>query len=118
MVKNLPANAGDIRVLGLISGSGRSPGGGHGTYSSVLAWRVPWTEEPGGLQNIGSLRVGHDRSDSAHTNTIDSLVAQWERTCLSVQEMQVLDPWARNIPWRRKWQTTPIFLPGKSHGQR
>ena len=32
-----------------------------------LAWRIPWTEEPGGLQSIGSSRVGHDRSDLAHT---------------------------------------------------
>ena len=57
---HLPANAGDIRVLGLISGSGRSPGGGHGTHSSVLAWRVPWTEEPSGLRSTGLQRAGHD----------------------------------------------------------
>ena len=30
----------------------------------------------------------------------------------------LLDPWVRNIPWRREWQNTPVFLPGKSHGQR
>ena len=47
VVKNLPANAGD---MGLILGLERSPGGGHWeTHSSVLAWRIPWTEEPGGL---------------------------------------------------------------------
>ena len=39
---------------------GRSPGGGHGTHSSILAWRIPWTKEPGGLQSIGSQRVRHD----------------------------------------------------------
>ena len=39
------------------------PGGGHGTHSSILAWRISWTEEPGGLQPIGSQRVGHDWSD-------------------------------------------------------
>ena len=50
MVKNLPANAGDIRDTGLIPGSGRSPGGGHGNpHSNSLAWRIPWTEEPGML---------------------------------------------------------------------
>ena len=49
MVKNLSANAGD---MGLIPGSGRSPGKGNGTYSSILAWRIPWTEEPGGLQSM------------------------------------------------------------------
>ena len=36
---------------------------GTATYSSILAWRIPWTEEPGGLQSTGSQRVGHDRSD-------------------------------------------------------
>ena len=49
-------NAGD---LGLISGLGRSPGG-DATHSSTLAWRIPWTEEPGGLQSMGSQRVRHD----------------------------------------------------------
>ena len=45
---------------GLIPGSGRSPGGGHATHSSVLAWRTPRTEEPGGLQSMGLHRVRHD----------------------------------------------------------
>ena len=36
-----------------------------GTHSSILAWRIPWTEEPGGLQSIGSQRIGHDWSDLA-----------------------------------------------------
>jgi len=58
VVKNLPANAGDIRDKGSISGLGRSPGGGHGNPLSV--WRIPWTEEPGGLQSKGSQRVRHD----------------------------------------------------------
>ena len=60
MVKNLPANAGDIRNAGLISGLGRSPGEGNGNLLSILAWRIPWTEEPGGLQSIGLQRVRHD----------------------------------------------------------
>ena len=59
MVKNLPANAGDIGNEGLIPGSGRSPGG-MATHSSILAWRIPWTEEPGGLQSMGSQTVGHN----------------------------------------------------------
>ena len=49
VVKNPPANAGCIRDSVSILGSGRSPGGGHGNHSSILAWRIPWTEEPGGL---------------------------------------------------------------------
>ena len=53
-------NAGDIRDTGSIPGSGRSPEGGNATHCSILAWRIPWTEEPGGLQSIRSQRVGHD----------------------------------------------------------
>ena len=64
VVRNLPANAGDIREAGSIPGlDPRSPRGGHGNllpYSSILAWRTAWTEEPGELQSIGSHRVGHD----------------------------------------------------------
>ena len=53
-VKNLP-----VGDLGLIPGSWRSPGEGN-THFSLLAWRIPWTEEPGGLQSMGSQRVEHD----------------------------------------------------------
>ena len=58
MVKNLPANAGDIRDPGSIPGLGRSPGGGNGNPLSVLAWRIPWTEELGGLCSMGPQRAG------------------------------------------------------------
>ena len=64
MVKNPPANAGDIGDAGLIPGSGRSLGGGHGNplqYSwRISHWRIPGTKELGGLQYTGSQRVGHD----------------------------------------------------------
>ena len=46
-IKNLPDNAGDIRDM--VSISGKIPGGGNGTHSSILAWRIPWREKPGGL---------------------------------------------------------------------
>ena len=59
-VKNPPDNAGDGGDAGLIFGSGRSPGGGHGNPLQCLAWRIPWTEEPFGLKSMGSHRVGHD----------------------------------------------------------
>ena len=59
VVKNPPAGAGDRRDTDLIPGSGRCPGGGHGNPLQYLAWRTPWTEEPGGLQSVGSKRVGH-----------------------------------------------------------
>ena len=45
---------------GSAPGSGRSPGEGNSNHSSILAWRIPWTEEPGELQSVGSQRVGHD----------------------------------------------------------
>ena len=61
-------------------------------HSSTLAWKIPWTAEPGRLQSVGSLRVGHDWATSL------SLF-----TCMH---------------WRRKWQPTPVFLPGESQGQR
>ena len=60
-------------------------------HSSSLAWKIPWMEEPGGLQSMGSLRVGHDWATSL------SLF-----TCMH---------------WRRKWQPTPVFLPGESQGR-
>ena len=46
--------------LGLIPGLGRSPGGRNGNHSNVLAWEIPWTEEPDGLQSVGLQRVRHD----------------------------------------------------------
>ena len=55
--KESACNAGD---LGLIPGLGRSPGEGNGYPLSILAWRIPRTEEPGGLQSRGSQRVGHE----------------------------------------------------------
>ena len=57
MVKNQRANAGDT---GLIPELGRFPGEGDATHSSILAWRIPWTEEPDGLQSMRSPRVRHD----------------------------------------------------------
>ena len=59
-------------------------------YSSTLAWKIPWTEEPGGLQSMGSLGVGHDWATSLSLFTF--------------------------MHWRRKWQPTPVFLPRESQG--
>ena len=58
--KNPPANAGDIRDAGLIPGSEDPLEEGMATHSSTLAWRIPWTEKPGGLRSIGSQRVRHN----------------------------------------------------------
>ena len=82
VVKNLSANAGDIRDLGSIPGLGRSPGGGDGNplqysfpleeemaiHSTILSWRIPQTEESGELQSMGSRRVGHDERDFTRTH--------------------------------------------------
>ena len=57
-VKNPPANAGDV---GLIPGLGKPLEKEMATHASVLAWEIPWTEEPGGMQSTGSQRFGHDR---------------------------------------------------------
>ena len=69
LIENSPTSAGGPRNSGSTPGLGRSPGEGNGdpvyspgksTHSSILAWRIPWTEEPGGLQARGSQRVSHD----------------------------------------------------------
>ena len=69
MLKSPSANAGDVRNMGLIPRLGRSLGWedplkeGVATHFSTFAWRIPWTEEPGGLQSLGSQRVRHNWSD-------------------------------------------------------
>ena len=60
MVKNLPANAGDIETWVQSLGREDPLEKGMATHSSILAWRIPWTEEPDGLQSVGSQRVGHN----------------------------------------------------------
>ena len=60
VAKEYACNAGDTRGTGSIPESGRSPGKGQAIYSSVLAWKILWTEKPGGLQSTGSQRVGHN----------------------------------------------------------
>ena len=64
MVKNPPANAGDVRDTGLTQvqslGWEDLLEEGMASHSSILAWRIPWTEEPSRLQSIGLHRVGHD----------------------------------------------------------
>ena len=60
-------------------------------HSITLAWQIPWTEEPGRLQSMGSWRVRQDRMTSLSLFTF--------------------------MHWRRKWQPTPVFLPGESRGQ-
>ena len=64
MVRKLPANAGYPGELGLIPGSERSPGVEMVTHSSILAWKIPWTEQSGGLQSMGHKQL--DTTEHAH----------------------------------------------------
>ena len=67
MVKNLPA----MRETWVPSLGWEDPlEKGMATHASILAWRIPWTEEPGGVQSIGSQRVGHDGVTNTYPNTI------------------------------------------------
>ena len=66
-------------------------GKGMATHCSILAWGIPWTEEPGRLQSMGLLRVRHDWATSLSLFTF--------------------------MHWSRKWQPTPVFLPGESQGR-
>ena len=66
VIKNLPASAGDARNAGSTPVLGRSPGGGNGNPLHILAWRIPRTEEPGGLQPLGQ-DVTEQLSTNAHT---------------------------------------------------
>ena len=80
-VKNVPASARDARDAGSIPGSRRSPGEGNGSHSHILAWRIPWTEEPAGPQSKGLQRAKH-RTTNIFTFTFMLMTAcfiQW--TC-------------------------------------
>ena len=110
------------------------------THSSTLAWRIPWMEEPGGLQSMGSLRVGHDWATSLSLFTFMHWRRKWQPTPVflpgesqgwgslvgcsqSMGSLRVGHDWATSLllftfmHWRRKWQPTPEFLPGESQGR-
>ena len=87
MVKNLPAKAGDA---GLIPRSGRLLGEGNNNHSSILAWEIPWAEEPGGLESMGSQRVGnyseHEHSYVTYTLFLFSSIVNSRESPLSIVE--------------------------------
>ena len=60
VIKSPPANTEEVRSVGSIPGPEDPLEKGMLTHSSIFAWEIPWTEEPGGLQSIGSQRVRHD----------------------------------------------------------
>ena len=76
MVKNPPANAGDLRDVVPALGWEDPLEEGIATHPSVLAWRIPWTQEPGGLQSMGSQRVGLE-SISSLSVSHSSISRQW-----------------------------------------
>ena len=69
------------RCKGLIPGLGRSPGGGNGNHSSILAWEISWTEKPGGLQSMGSQRHDwthtHTHTQEVHSSRIEKKLKRW-----------------------------------------
>ena len=132
-----------------------------GNASSILAWRIPWAEEPARLQSMGSQRVRHDwvanNSNSLQcvcsvAKSRPTLATPWtvarqtppfmgfprreywsgllfpppgylpdpgmEHRSPALQTDSGFDPWVGKIPWKRAWQPTPVFLPGKSHKRR
>ena len=80
------------------------------THSSILAWKIPWMDEPGRLQSIGSQRV-----DYITMLLEDSSSAGKESPCNAGDPGSI--PGGRKICWRRDRLPTPVFLPGESHGQ-
>ena len=125
----------DVRDVGSIPGSGRSPGDllvaswylvVLVTHSSILAWRISWTEEPSRLWFIEPQRIGHDWSDLSREGYGTPL----QYSCLETPMdggawwAAVGHYWATSLSvftfmhWRRKWQPTPVFLFGESQGRR
>ena len=72
MVKNLPAMPETQETWVRSLGREYPLEKGMATHSSILAWRIPWTEKSGGLQSMGSQRVGHDRATNTTTTAVDS----------------------------------------------
>ena len=74
MAKNLPAMwETQVRSLGWEDPQEK----GIGTHSSILAWRIPWTEEPGGLQSMGLQRVGHNGVTNTHNRSQETRQMKW-----------------------------------------
>ena len=109
-------------------------------HSSILAWKIPWTEETGELQSMGSQESDTTEWLNHHYHHGIHKVLCWvfqlqdwtvqvrgfpggasdnKSVCQCGRHKRCgFNPWAGKIPWSRKWQPTPVFLPGKFHGQR
>ena len=107
------------------------------THSNILVWKIPWTEEPGGLQSMGLQRVRHDWVTSiSEVVLFVAFIATLALCCCWMHRplLQICSSDCKvcacnagdlgSIPglgissWRRKWQPTPVLLPGKFHGWR
>ena len=105
------------------------------TYSCILAWRILWTEKPGGLQSMGLQRVMGTTEQLTHCGLNPSPL-YWRHSVLTAKPPgkslyhflhsppgnpnagDTADAGAGKVLWNRTWQPTPVFLPGKPHGQR
>ena len=87
-------------------------GEGNGNPLQCSCLENPRDGEPGGLPSVGSHRVGHDLAAAAA-----NCFPGGSDVCLQCGRPRFV-PWVRKILWRRKWQPTPVLLPGKSHGWR
>ena len=91
---------------------------GMATHSSILAWRIPWTEEPGGLHSIGSQRVRHDWATNthecmhAHTHTHTHTHRSWDLPPSTVgnQRLRRMWFWALKTLWLVKWILSPVLF--------
>ena len=87
------------------------------TYSSILVWKIPWAEEPGGLYSPWSCKES-DMTERAHICThvllglLRWLVVKNPPSSPGDEGICTFNSWAGMIPWRSKWQPTPVFLPG------
>ena len=94
------------------------------THSSVLAWRIPGTGEPGGCRLWG--RTESDTTEATQQQQywiepthLPFKLGVKEPACQCRRHKKFeFNPWVGKMPWRRKWQPTPVFLPGKFCGQR
>ena len=110
-------------------------------HSSTTAWKIPWMEEPGSLQSMGSLRVGHDWMTSLSLFILIHWRRKWQPTSIflpgesqwwgslvgchlwghtesdTTERLHFHFPLSTFMHWRRKWQPTPVLLPGESQGR-
>ena len=111
VVKNLPANVEDVSYAGSIPRLGRCPGGGMAIHFTILARKIPWTEDPGGLQSVGSQRVGHRHDWTCMHLTLGSLATNARRE----EDSEVASALPACCPssafvWPREWNNQNAVL--------